>query len=235
MRIECPACGEQVTVARFTCALDPPRLRFTCPACDEEVVIESGEVEPERAAGAPEEAAPRETCPKCDGPRGGEEVCPRCGLRYAAWAEGGDREGEGAPVLWKLWNLVEQDFAAVERHEGFIAACEGRRQLAFAAARYQERLREHPEDPVAEKRLKQISALAQVAALVSSRRDRSRNPLRKAISLAIALALFLVVLVMLAPLVLRTFQRGGEQTPATGLRTDGGQPMGYNLKNRPEP
>lgn len=125
------------------------------------------------------EAAPTQVCPKCRAEcRAGVRACPRCGLLaarfslFAAEQPGGaalDSEALDAP--WQACSERWEDPAA---HDALLDQATRLECLPALARRYRERLQAGA-DPVAEKRLNQITVLlvhavrAQVRDVASTR------------------------------------------------------------------
>jgi hypothetical protein len=208
LRIECPDCGELVEVDHFTCTRGPDRVRFGCPACEEEVTVTS---------------------------TGSDDVAEEAEDNASA-ASTGALESDGSitdVVLEQLWELVTDDFSEGSAHDAFIAACEAQNKLAFAAAQYRERLADNPEDDVAKKRQKQLLALAQVRALaVSSRESKETDPLRKALTAFLVMVVLLALVIVAAPMLLRTSRGCRATQPGQSNLRRPSLPMVNNLRRR---
>ncbi len=217
MRIECPDCGELVEVAEFLCARGPDRVRFECPACAEEVTITSaGEAEDVAEESRDEDLDALDEDP------------------IAASGPVLDSDGSVTDVvLEQLWELVIDDFSEESGHDAFVAACETQNKLAFAAARYREWLADHPEDKVALGRQKQLLALAQVRALaLSSRENKQKDPLRKALTAFLVMVGLLVLVIGAAPILLRGARGCRAARPGQSQLRGPALPMVNNLRRR---
>lgn len=158
-----------------------------------------------------------------------EASTPALTLAPALDSDGGVSEA----VLGQLWELVTDDFSEGARHDAFIAACEAQNKLAFAAARYREWLADHPEDEVATRRQKQLLALAQVRALaVSSRESQQKDPLRKALTAFLVMVVLLVLVILAAPILLRSARSCRATGPDPAALRKPTLPMVNNLRHR---
>ncbi|MFH2009299.1 MAG: hypothetical protein ABI333_22100 [bacterium] len=233
MRIECAKCKELVEVEDFTCGTGPSRIEYRCPGCDEQVTVTSAAVEESTEGEDPEPEPEQKAEPKPE-----QKAEQRVGRDGGAGPRPAIVAGDvdGSEVLYSLWDRVSEGFAAEGLHDAFIAACEAREALPFAAARYKDWLAEHPGDAVAQARQKQLLALVQVRALLAVAKEKKKDadPLLKATVVGVILLLLVVLLVFAAPLLVRSSStpdgRPVQKRPAVGPTG----PMVQNLK-RPRP
>lgn len=157
MKLVCAGCERivEVTDAR----LEGGRIEISCPRCGEVSRLELATERRSACEGAAHagDAASQPglpACPKCAGPRGDEEACPRCGLVYARWT-GSAATGAQDERLAAIFQEVEAAWTDEAVHGRFLEACISTGALGFAARCYGTR-----GDEIARRQLDRLTALA---------------------------------------------------------------------------
>lgn len=102
------------------------------------------------------------TCPKCRRPAEEQETaCPRCGLLHARWASYEEQVQQAHPLLDPLWRRAEEDWQDEARHRALSALVTSDWSLlSVLAGRYNQVLRQRPDDQVAQRSLDQLIQIA---------------------------------------------------------------------------
>jgi hypothetical protein len=104
-----------------------------------------------------------QTCPKCRRPaeENGPAACPRCGLLRSRWASYEEQMQQPHPVLDPLWRHAQEDWQDEARHRALASLVTSDWSLlSVLAGRYNQVLRQRPDDAVAQRALDQLIQVA---------------------------------------------------------------------------
>jgi hypothetical protein len=164
VKAQCERCKEIVAL-EFRVA--EGGIEVTCAGCKETYFVAATAPAPAPATGAVAVADSGTTCPKCGAKQPRSESCRRCGLVFAKWrgveslADADELALEDARAAAELWSAVEKSWDDPAAHDAFITHCRKTGSFGYAAGRYRAAHQERPDDPIAERRLKQLRTLAE--------------------------------------------------------------------------
>lgn len=184
MKAQCDRCKE---IVPLEFALAAGGIQVRCPACHACYFVAAGDPASPVAPSAPPKVTrlpgAEMTCPKCGEAQPRADACRRCGLLQARWrgslaaADASSPELAHAREAAALWAEVETGWDDPARHDTFLAYCQKSGTYAFAASRYRAALAERPGDAIAERRLRQVRHLAELALLSPRpRAEAERTP-----------------------------------------------------------
>jgi hypothetical protein len=140
-------------------------LRVRCPDCRRLYLVQFSDIQ---------EAKPRFECVQCrsrfwlslpDIEVGQEVVGLHCGvatdkLKTVPPAQAQEGLPPHSSTLTALWKKLMGDYGDESSHAEFLRACQRERNLAYAAAQYNQMLSLMPTDEITHRKLKEIQALA---------------------------------------------------------------------------
>lgn len=170
LHIRCPSCAKlyQVETGRifsttpeFQCVSCDTRFAFQFPPADPLEVPTYAVV---KAEAAPEPEKRTRKCPRCasESPEASKE-CLACGVIFEK-LEGLPRDPslKAQPSLVRRWKELLADYTNEALHQSFINACREQDALAYARVQYKDLKRLQGRDEIADRMLRQISAIAEV-------------------------------------------------------------------------
>ncbi len=103
-------------------------------------------------------------CPKCgEGYAAGDSECVKCGVVFLKIKESSRPVASDIAAsveVREFWDAVLNDYENFERHQAFINAAFADRSLTYAAQHYSRILEVCPQDDIAQRAQKEVSALA---------------------------------------------------------------------------
>lgn len=176
LHIRCPSCAKlyQVETGRifstspeFQCVSCETRFAFEFPPTDP-LAIQTYAILPREEAA--KSLAKTRKCPRCaaESPEVSKE-CLACGVIFEK-LEGlpQDRTLKAQPSLVRRWKEILADYTNEALHQSFLNACREQDALAYARVQYKDLKRLQGQDEIADRMLKQIDAISEVARAVAS-------------------------------------------------------------------
>lgn len=181
MRVECGSC-KRVTEARFERVAAPEtesgavEVRAICSACGfAQTAPLADKAEPPKALTLDE------LCPKCGAVRAADaDACRSCGLataRMAAFAA--TRDALAPDDVREAWNALQGDaWSDAARHDAFFLLIARQSAYAWAAGRYRDMTRTHPEDSIAKAQLERLRRAGEATLFASAaqRATKEKTP-----------------------------------------------------------
>lgn len=125
------------------------------------------------------QSLPTHLCPKCYAfYQWGDKDCARCGLVFDKFNRI-KKTGKLVPrskEVKQMWNNILKDYENEELHQQFLKICRSENHFSYAASQYQNLLKVHSKDPIANKFIKQIQALSSLPLI---QKNSLRNKLSK--------------------------------------------------------
>lgn len=215
MNVQCVLCKEIVGIGDFRSS--DTGIEITCSACGGTYSVEA------KRSTAPRPAREGEVaCPKCGDPAPEDTAaCRKCGLVREQFDGFDTSQGDDASdALAELWESCRDSWDDAEAHDRFVKTAMVGEAYRYAAGKYRQVLREHPDDSIARSRLEDVARRAEAALLRSAAAGRYEDDHKepyKSVSLLLAVFVALIAMGVVYAVLIR--DQSTEETRVTPVKT----------------
>ena len=142
------------------------------------------------------------SCPKCGTTRDTSRTnCASCGLAHAKMTELAAARDAVPDALGAAWDRAVAEWSDSTTHDEVLRLVTQHDAYAWAAARYRERAREHPDDAIAKQQLDRVRKAAEATLLATAaakRQAKGPEPYRATVAILGLLVLLIIALLVYA-------------------------------------